>query len=126
MGPEFEFYYKTVYWIFPKFNLITGIEKWVRVTVSDFEGKFLLCSKWQLGQVLELGINSYFIHAESMQTSDLRKILEFSFLWIELGNEWLISSVSPEIMLKCCCLNTCWNKRNEKFIWRFCGLRFGQ
>ena len=89
----------------------------------------------KMGQVLEPGVNSYFVRAELSQTSDDRKTLGFTFLRFELRNDWLISSVSPEILLKCscwACLQACgnfnvWDEINEKFIlWRFGGQMFGQ
>lgn len=41
----FKHFSKSVHYIFLKFYLVTGIKKWVRVTVFDFWEKILFCPK---------------------------------------------------------------------------------
>ena len=48
-----ELFCKSIHQIFLKLFLIKGIEKLVKVTVFDFYGKFLVCSKEENGPFLD-------------------------------------------------------------------------
>ena len=44
-----ELFYKSVHWVFVKFYQMTSLKIWFKVTVVDFEGKFILC--WNFGKI---------------------------------------------------------------------------